>query len=111
MSELLTQQLSSVGGESGGLDDQVGELRSEVGRLESVVRGVSGERDQALGDLDALREAMLQQRQESAERVRERERERDAYTRNLVQQCVISTCSTVLILDMFSSRHSWLVCT
>ena len=77
MSELLTQQLSSVGGESGDLGDQVGELRSEVGRLESVVRGVSGERDQALGDLDALREAMLQQRQESAERVRERERERE----------------------------------
>ena len=74
MAELLNQQLSSSPSSPGGvsgesLTQQLEELRGEVGRLEAVVRSVSGERDQALGDLDALREAMIQQRQDSTERV------------------------------------------
>ena len=73
MAELLHQQLSatpsSPGGWGEGLAGELEELRGEVGRLEGVVRSVSGERDQALGDLDALREAMIQQRQDSAQRV------------------------------------------
>ena len=74
MAELLNQQLSagpsSPSGSGEGLAaGELEELRGEVGRLEGVVRSVSGERDQALGDLDALREAMIQQRQDSAQRV------------------------------------------
>ena len=70
MAELLTQQLSGSSPSSPeGLPGQLDELRGEVGRLETLVRSVSGERDQATSDLDALREAMIQQRQESAERV------------------------------------------
>ena len=73
MTELLNQQLSaspSSPDHQSGVGDRLEELRGEVGRLEGVVRSVNGERDQALGDLDALREAMIQQKQDSTQRVR-----------------------------------------
>ena len=76
MAELLTQQLSaeslspsSPSNTLSGLTDQLDQLHGEVKRLEGVVRSVSGERDQALSDLDALRDAMIQQQQDSAQRV------------------------------------------
>lgn len=76
MAELLNQQLSaeslspsSQSNTLSGLTDQLDKLRGEVERLEGVVRSVNGERDQALSDLDALRDAMIQQQQDSARKV------------------------------------------
>ena len=81
MAELLTQQLSaetrphpssssSILPDPSDRTDRLGELQAEVERLEGVVQSVRGERDQALGDLDALRDAMIQQQQASARKVR-----------------------------------------
>ena len=79
MAELLNQQLSTESPSShpsqssahspAHLTGQLEELRGEVVRLGTVVRSVSGERDQALGDLDALRDAMVQRQEEASEKV------------------------------------------
>lgn len=71
MSELLTQQLSAETPTSGSneLSNQLDELRSEVVRLERMVRSVSEERDQTVSDLDALRDIMIQQQQDSTNKV------------------------------------------
>ena len=77
MAELLAQQLSAeaVSPSSphsdnlSSLTNQLEELRGEVERLESVVRSVSGERDQSLSDLDALRDTMVQLQHDSSEKV------------------------------------------
>ena len=72
MAEVLTQQLSAESPQrlhDQNSSDRFDELRREVCRLEAEVRGVREERDQALSDLDGLRAAMSQQRQDTASQV------------------------------------------
>lgn len=74
MSELLAQQLSSGGPtvEAPPPDptsSQVEELREEVGRMRLRVEQLRGERDQALSDLTALRDAMVAQQEDGARKV------------------------------------------
>lgn len=77
MAELLTKQLSAespppvLHGNSS--SNQLDELHAETERLEGLVRSVRAERDQALSDLDALRDAMLQQQQDTSGKVSSRE--------------------------------------
>lgn len=81
MAELLTKQLSAespppvLHGNSS--SNQLDELHAETERLEGLVRSVRAERDQALSDLDALRDAMLQQQQDTSGKVRGSLREGD----------------------------------
>lgn len=75
MAELLTKQLSAespppvLHGNSS--SNQLDELHAETERLEGLVRSVRAERDQALSDLDALRDAMFQQQQSTSGKVRD----------------------------------------
>ena len=75
MAELLAQQLSTESPlhsePSANLTNRLDELREEVERLEGVVRSVDVERDQALSDIDALRDAMMQQQLEATGKVSE----------------------------------------
>ena len=75
MAELLAQQLSAESPlhsePSANLTNQLDELREEVERLEGVVRSVDVERDQALSDIDALRDAMMQQQLDATGKVSE----------------------------------------
>ncbi|CAI8037755.1 Golgin subfamily A member 2 [Geodia barretti] len=114
MAELLNQQLSagpsSPSGSGEGLAaGELEELQGEVGRLEGVVRSVSGERDQALGDLDALREAMIQQRQDSAQRLSElhsRLAESEAERLNLSEQLSDVSQRQYELAQHASSEHA-----
>ena len=80
MAELLSSGPNSAPSSPNNLSNQLDGLRGEVGRLERVVRSVSGERDQALSDLDALRDVMIQKQQDTAEQV---------------GNCAYNTCRTV----------------
>lgn len=77
MAELLTQQLSAgtlteapPSNDHTPSKPEVGELRGELEVVRGSLRQVTGERNQALTDLTALREAMLRQQEEGTRRVR-----------------------------------------
>lgn len=77
MQELLTLQLqasppSTPGQPSEGHSlgrEEMEELQGDIHRLNGCLQAVTRERDQALSDLAALREAMLSQQEHSARKV------------------------------------------
>ena len=77
MQELLTQQLqasppSTPSQASRGhplQGEEMEELRGEVHKLNGCLQATTREKDQALSDLTALREALLSQQQHSARKV------------------------------------------
>ena len=78
MAELLTQQLSAgtptiapPSNDHTPSTSEVEELRGELEVVRGSLRQVMEERNQALSDLTALREAMLHQQEEGTRRVRE----------------------------------------
>ena len=76
MYELLTQQLQSsqpstpvVDGQ--GFREKVELLEGEIAQLSATVQSLRRERDQGLSDIAALRDTMMQNKQEAARKVSE----------------------------------------
>ena len=77
MYELLTQQLQSsqptttpvVDGQ--GFQEKVELLEGEIAQLSATVQSLRRERDQGLSDVAALRDTMMQNKQEAARKVSE----------------------------------------
>ena len=51
------------------LEEELTKVRGEAGQLKSRLQQVTSERDQANSDLSALRDAMMQQQEESTSKV------------------------------------------
>lgn len=74
MQEVLIQQLQSASSQpttptDDKRSDKIGELEGEVSRLLASMQTVRRERDQAVSDVGALREALLNSQQENARKV------------------------------------------
>ena len=57
-------------GRSTALAEELSEVKGEVEQLKSTVQRVTSDRDQAYSDLSAFRDAMLQQQEDNARKVR-----------------------------------------
>ena len=81
------------------LEEELTKVRSEMAQLKSRFQQVTSERDQANSDLSALRDAMMQQQEESTSKVNtigkgssQTAVDNDLYLFSLVGRCTNKAC-------------------